>query len=143
MKIRSITAFAPTGLSVEESASTGGRFLALAREAVKATGIEVQTVRLALPPMAEMVQTTARPRELVDLAIRTEGACQDAGIDYVALGPWRPGDPETHADYRSAVSSPWAIATLWVRLSRSPRVSCSSNPFRLPTAAISWADFPC
>jgi uncharacterized protein (UPF0210 family) len=33
----------------------------------------------------------------VDLAIRTEGACQDAGIDYVALGPWRPGDPETHA----------------------------------------------
>jgi uncharacterized protein (UPF0210 family) len=97
MKVRSITAFAPSGLSVEESAATGGAFLARAREAVTATGIEVQTVRLALPPLAEMVQPAARPRELVELAIRTEGACQSAGVDYVSLGPWRPGDPETHA----------------------------------------------
>ena len=97
MKVRSITAFAPTGPSVEESAATSGAFLARAREAVSAAGIEVQTVRLALPPLAEMVQTTARPRELVELAIRTEEACRSAGVDYVSLGPWRPGDPESHA----------------------------------------------
>lgn len=98
MKVRSITAFAPTASSVEESAMTAGSFLARAREAVEATGIEVQTVRLALPPLAKVVRSTARPHELVEFAVRTEQACARAGVDYVSFGPWRPGDPDTHAD---------------------------------------------
>jgi len=96
MKVRSITAFAPAGLGIDEIVERAAGFLGPARERVGACA-EVQTVRLALAPLGRMVRDGARPRELVDLAVRLEEACAAAGIDYVSLGPWRPGDPEHFA----------------------------------------------
>ena len=97
MKVRSITAFAPASVGVEEAASVAGPFLDRARARVADTGVEVQTVRLALAPLGDVVRPEARPRELVDLSARLEAACTEAGIDYVSLGPWRPDDPEHFA----------------------------------------------
>ena len=140
MKVRSITAFAPAGLGVEDSAATAGAFLTRAREAVEATGIEVQTVRLALSPLGSMVRATARPRELVELAVRTEEACAGAGVDYVSLGPWRPGDPETHADTLPEILA--RTSRLFVTLSyagrdrKSTRLNSSHTDIsRMPSSA--------
>lgn len=98
MKVRSITAFAPAATSVDEAVSTASEFLARARERVAATGIEIQTVRLALAPLGTMVHREARPRELGELSERLEQACIEAGVDYVSLGPWKSGDPEHFAE---------------------------------------------
>jgi len=97
MKVRSITAFAPATASVEDAAAQAGAFLARARKQVTDTGVEVQTVRLALAPLGDMVRAEARPRQLVELATRLEAACTEMGIDYVSLGPWRQGDPDHFA----------------------------------------------
>jgi uncharacterized protein (UPF0210 family) len=97
MKVRSITAFAPATASVEDAAAQAGAFLARARKQVTDTGVEVQTVRLALAPLGDMVRAEARPRQLVELSTRLEAACTEMGIDYVSLGPWRPGDPDHFA----------------------------------------------
>lgn len=97
MKVRSITAFAPATTGAVDAAATAGPFLAAARAAVEAAGIEVQTVRLALPPLDRIVRESAHRNELVELAGRIERAAQEAGIDYVSLGPWRAGAPEAHA----------------------------------------------
>jgi uncharacterized protein (UPF0210 family) len=97
MKVRSITAFAPATSGIDEVATQAGAFLQRAREQITGTGVEVQTVRLALAPLGDMVRAEARPRELVDLSERLEAACIEAGIDYVSLGPWRPNDPEHFA----------------------------------------------
>jgi uncharacterized protein (UPF0210 family) len=94
MKVRSITAFAPAGVSIDDAATAAGEFLVRARAAVGAGGIEVQTVRLALPPLRNVVRDGARPRELVEFAERLEQACAEHAVDYVSLGPWQPGDPE-------------------------------------------------
>lgn len=97
MKVRSITTFAPASVGVEEAASLAGPFLERARARVADAGVEIQTVRLALAPLGNMVRPEARPSELVELSERLEAACAGGGIDYVSLGPWRPGDPEHFA----------------------------------------------
>ena len=97
MKVRSITAFAPAALGVDEAARQASAFLGPARDRIADTGIEIQTVRLALAPLGETVRAEARPGELIELAGRLEQACIAAGVDYVSLGPWRPGDPEHFA----------------------------------------------
>lgn len=97
MKVRSITAFAPAAAGAVEAAGQAGPFLARARAAIEAAGFEVQTVRLALAPLARIVRESVGPADLVELATRTERACETAGVDYVSLGPWRPGDPEIQA----------------------------------------------
>lgn len=119
MKVRSITAFAPASVSVEEAAVTAAPFLSDARQALAGTGIEVQTVRLALPPLRRIARADARPHDLVDLAKRAEAACQQAGIEYVSLGPWLPGDPEIHA--RALVDILAATRSLFVTLAFAGR----------------------
>ena len=89
MKIRSITAFCPDLDCVELAAG----FLDRARESYVDAGYEVQTVRMALPPIGALVEPDRPARELVALARDFDHRAHDLGVQYVALGPHRPGDP--------------------------------------------------
>ena len=89
MKIRSITGFCADLDGVDAMAG----FLDRARTAYVDAGFEVQTVRLALPPLSDVVEPARSPDALVELAREVEGRAHDRGIDYAALGPHRPGDP--------------------------------------------------
>jgi uncharacterized protein (UPF0210 family) len=60
-------------------------FLSDARDAFQATGIEVQTARLAGPDLGPTIAALGAAR-LVDWAARTEAAARSAGIDYLSLG---------------------------------------------------------
>src|SRR5438067_13712542 len=82
MKVRSITAFqaldeGPLGAAVAEV----GKLLRAARAQLEDSGVEVQTVRLAL--------SGPRPggASLIDFATELEDACQQSGVDHVSLGP--------------------------------------------------------
>ncbi|RKZ16445.1 DUF711 domain-containing protein [bacterium] len=114
MKVRSITVFAPASIGVQEAAAAAGDFLARARQAIEAAGVEVQTVRMALPPLRQLVRADATDGDLVDLARRAEQACQRSGVDYVSLGPWQPGDDESHA--RALVDILAATSRLFITL---------------------------
>ncbi len=94
MKIRSITGFC-AGLDVVDTAAG---FLTRARAAYVDAGFEVQTVRVALPPLSSLVDPARSGDALVDLARELEGRAHDHGIDYAALGPHRPGDPHRWAE---------------------------------------------
>lgn len=89
MKIRSITAFLPTSPSLEESLATAGEFLAHARRAYEAAGYEVQTVRAAGAPLARLLD---REQPVEDWAAGLEQQAVAAGVDYLSVGPIRPGD---------------------------------------------------
>lgn len=91
MKIRSITGFC----SQHEACGPTGAFLAAAREAFTDAGFEVQTVRLALPPLRHLVDPSSPAAALVERAVAFEERAHEFGIDYVALGPHRPGDPRS------------------------------------------------
>lgn len=93
MKIRSITAF---GDFRDASAwAEAGRALRVARDGFVADGVEVQHLRAALPPMAELA---ASRDELRDFGIRAQDYASEAGVDYLSIGPWRPGDAPELAD---------------------------------------------
>ena len=90
MRIRSVTlgidATWPLGPNVRQA----GRFLREARARFEASGVTVQTVRLALSPFAEL-RPDAEPTWALELARRIEAACADEEIGYVSLGPVRWG----------------------------------------------------
>jgi uncharacterized protein len=88
VKIRSITAFVGTRTDATAWRAIGNA-LSEARRRFTEAGYEVQTVRAALPPVAELASEASA---VVALAIDTEEMALDAGIEYVAFGPWRPGD---------------------------------------------------
>lgn len=94
MKIRSITAFCA---SVEETPRAGA-FLAAAREAYSSAGFEVQTVRLALPPLRHLVDPTSTGAAVLERAHALEDASHAHGIEYASLGPLLPGDSSAWAD---------------------------------------------
>jgi uncharacterized protein len=60
-------------------------FLSEARGTFQASGIDVQTARLAGPDLGPTIGALGAER-LVDWAARTEGAARSAGIDYLSLG---------------------------------------------------------
>lgn len=92
MKIRAVTGFVDPGWPVDakriESISA---CLRASKEALVRMGYEVQTLRIATPPPAEM----ERPVPADDgreFGRQLEAECFVHGIDYCAIGPVLPGD---------------------------------------------------
>ncbi len=91
LRIRTLTAFLHPGDPIQfERLRDAARALTELRQAMTEAGIEVQTLRLATPPLATWVE--AGDRTLVAKAQRLEEACFVAGFGYASFGPWRPGD---------------------------------------------------
>jgi len=88
MKIRSITGFCARSEVTPEA----GAFLREARSRYEDAGFEVQTVRLALPPLRHLVDPAAPASAVVDLVRGFEDAAREHSIDYAAVGPLLPGD---------------------------------------------------
>ncbi|OGO14803.1 MAG: hypothetical protein A2Z14_06135 [Chloroflexi bacterium RBG_16_48_8] len=94
MKIRAITGFLDPGWPIEpDRLGHIADCLKHVRENLSEAGYEVQTLRLATPPLSEMtsiVRTSERP----DFARQLEAECFVQGMDYAALGPVLAGDIE-------------------------------------------------
>jgi uncharacterized protein (UPF0210 family) len=94
MKIRALTGFIDPGWPMDTHRITPvADCLKATRERLAEAHYEVQTLRLATPPPAEMtspISIEQRP----DFASQLEAVCFVQGIDYAALGPVLPGDLE-------------------------------------------------
>ena len=96
MKIRSITCFLDPGRPVEEAPFRAARdLIAQAQPAFTAAGYEVETVRLATVPFPRLV-VRMDAQSLVDLSQAMEQRAQQAGFDYISLGPALPDIPESY-----------------------------------------------
>ncbi|MBL8092727.1 MAG: DUF711 family protein [Anaerolineales bacterium] len=91
LRLRTLTAFLNPGdpIQLERVRGVADALRELQQMLVEAQ-IEVQTLRLATPPVATWIGSGERA--LVTLAQRLEDACFVSGIGYASLGPWRPGD---------------------------------------------------
>jgi uncharacterized protein (UPF0210 family) len=93
MKIRSVTFFCEPGNPIEDSRiASAGKLLKQAREGLEAAGYEVQTTRLALPPL-ERTFGNSSIASAVKYAQDLEAACFVHDIDYASLGVARSTDP--------------------------------------------------
>lgn len=92
MKIRAATGFLDPGWPINHRSieSIAGCLKAI-REALERMGYEVQTLRIATPPLAEL-EHPVPPEERKEFARLLEAECFVHGIDYSALGPVLPGD---------------------------------------------------
>ncbi len=96
MKIRSITYFLDPGNPIEEPRLTSaGKFLAQAKAAFAGAGFEVQTTRLALPPLEKTFDAESIAWA-VKYAQDLEAICFVQSIDYASLGIARPTDPPSY-----------------------------------------------
>ncbi|MDT7885057.1 MAG: DUF711 family protein [Thermoflexus sp.] len=86
MRIRAVTVF---GAPVEEEIRRAGALARAAREALAAAGYEVQTLRLALPPP----EPSEAPEAFLARARAQEALAQEAGFDYLSVGPVGPLAP--------------------------------------------------
>ena len=116
MKIRSITYFAEPGYPFDESRlASGGTFMVEARRAFEDAGFEVQSTRLALPPLGKTFGR-ASSAAAVKYAQDLEAACFVHGFDYASLGVARPTDPpsfyEVIPDVISATQNIFASAII-------------------------------
>jgi uncharacterized protein (UPF0210 family) len=92
MKIRAVTGFVDPGWPVEaKRIESIGACLKAVKEALVRMGYEVQTLRVATPPPAEMERPVPSDRRR-ELARQLEAECFVHGIDYCAVGPVLPGD---------------------------------------------------
>jgi len=91
LRIRTLTAFLNPGDPVQLERLRGvAQEMTELKHMLAEAHIEVQTLRLATPPLATWVHPGERA--LIPLAQRLEEACFVAGFGYASLGPWRPGD---------------------------------------------------
>ena len=94
MKVRALTGFIDPGWPLNPELITNvAACLKASREALQETGIEVQTLRLATPPPSEM-KGPVPPADRADLALKLEAECFAYGVDYGAIGPALPDEPE-------------------------------------------------
>lgn len=92
MKVRSVTLFVPSLAEEESEPPTPVRpFFDEACNRLREVGVEVQTTRLALPPLSRALQARW-DRSVADHARRAEELCRAAGAGYVSLGPIELGD---------------------------------------------------
>jgi hypothetical protein len=97
MKIRSITYFFDPGCPIDATRlAAAAQFLSSARQQFTALGYEVQTVRLATPSFASLVQPLSE-QALLSWACELGQAAQTFGIDYLALGPALVQQPSSYA----------------------------------------------
>jgi len=87
MRIRAVTVFIPPD---PQEVGRAGALAGAAREALTGAGYEVQTVRLALPPP----EPAGAPEDFRRRAREWEARAQEAGFDYLSLGPVGPWGPE-------------------------------------------------
>ena len=94
MRIRAITGFIDPGWPIEtEFVAKTALCLKDCRAALQDAGFEVQTLRIATPPPSEML-TPVAPADLPDLARRLEAEIFIQGINYAAIGPVLPDEPD-------------------------------------------------
>ena len=92
MKIRTITVFDDVGFPVSQPRlEAAGRVARSIRAALEEAGYEVQTVRLALPPVAPSLGLDVDA--IVTLARDLEANCPPNGIEYATVGVVLPSDP--------------------------------------------------
>jgi len=94
MKVRALTGFIDPGWPLNpEPIKSIAACLQACRGALQDVGIEVQTLRLATPPPSEM-QEPVPPSDRANLARKLEAECFAHGVDYGAIGPALPDEPE-------------------------------------------------
>jgi uncharacterized protein (UPF0210 family) len=97
MKIRALTGFLDPGWPFEpDRIKAMTKCLTACRNALGKAGYEVQSLRLATPPPAEMLQPVP-PATRSEFARRLEAECFVHGIDYAAIGPALPEELEGYA----------------------------------------------
>ena len=94
MKVRAVTVGAPVGDGSRGVFERAGRVAAAAREELERAGYEVQTTRLATPPLNRLAKTPGAAREL---AGTVETHARAAGFGYTALGAVDAFDPDAPA----------------------------------------------
>ncbi len=94
MRIRALTGFIDPGWPIDtEFVAKTAQCLKSCRSALQDAGFEVQTLRIATPPPSEM-STPVAPADRPDLARRLEAEIFIQGIDYAAIGPALPDEPD-------------------------------------------------
>jgi uncharacterized protein (UPF0210 family) len=97
MKIRALTGFLDPGWPVEpKHIKTISECLKEGRETLQEAGYEVQTLRIATPPPAEMT-TPVPPNDRADFARQLEAEIFVNDIDYGAIGPALPDELDGYA----------------------------------------------
>ncbi|MGD8814522.1 MAG: DUF711 family protein [Anaerolineales bacterium] len=97
MDVRAITAFLDPGFPLQpERVAEMAACMRIMREALQEMSYEVQSLRLATPSPSEM-ENKIPPANLAEFARQIEAECFVHGVDYVALGPIRPGDEDGFA----------------------------------------------
>lgn len=97
MKIRAVTGFLDPGWPLESTRiKTMADILMHCRDALGQAGYEVQTLRVATPPPAEM-EVRVPTNERAELARRLEAETFVCGIDYAAIGPALPDELDGYA----------------------------------------------
>jgi uncharacterized protein (UPF0210 family) len=97
VNIRALTGFLDPGWPLEPRRVVEmANLLARLRQALGDTGYEVQTLRLATPPPSEMSRRVPI-HERSDLARQLEAECFVHAIDYAAIGPALPDEPDGFA----------------------------------------------
>jgi len=90
MRIRSITFFTNPKYPIqEETIQQAGSFISAAKQAFEAAGFTVQSARLATIPFS-YIKRHWMQNELVDFARQLETIANQAGFEYVSLGPALP-----------------------------------------------------
>jgi uncharacterized protein (UPF0210 family) len=97
MEIRALTGFLDPGYPVDTKrvAAMAGTLTKL-RQALQDSGYTVQTLRIATPPPKEMSQPVPAGDRFA-LALQLEAECFVHGVDYAALGPALPDEPDGYA----------------------------------------------
>ncbi len=111
MRIRSVTVGLDASWPLDRVAlEQAGRFLREARSRFEAIGLEVQTVRLALSPFAELRPDVGQAWALA-MARELEAACRDEEIGYISIGPVRWGRLPSDAARAYAEAVPELVAS--------------------------------
>jgi hypothetical protein len=93
MRVRALTGFLETGWPLEpDKISHMATCLKACRDVMDEAGYEVQTLRIATPPPAEM-NPPIPSSERREFAQKLEAECFVNGIDYAAIGPALPSEP--------------------------------------------------
>jgi uncharacterized protein (UPF0210 family) len=97
MKIRALTGFLDPGWPLDpKPIADMAVCLKACRKTIQDSGYEVQTLRLATPPPSEMSQPL-HPTDRPVFASQLEAECFVHGLDYAAIGPALPDEPEGYA----------------------------------------------
>jgi uncharacterized protein (UPF0210 family) len=103
MRIRSVTIGANMDYPLRtEKVAALGPFQELARNLFAEAGLEVQTVRLATQPFAEILGEDA-PASAVTFAGELEAQCQAHGIDYCSIGTVPAASPDANLAYADVI----------------------------------------